>query len=210
METLVSNPAKFQKLLVAENKDYNFIVKEKRLADNVLDTLYEKNAITRDIKTILTPDEPIPARLYGLPKIHKALVDGLPDYRPIISQIGFLTYKTAKYLLDFISPITENEYTLRDSIEFLSMIDKQDYNSFMCNFYKDSLFTNVSLEESIEVVIKKVFGRKTKINGLIESDFQDLLRLTTMGTVFYFNSSYNKQLDGVVTGSPGQCLFMSP
>ena len=108
METLVSNPAKFQKLLVAENKDYNFIVKEKRLADNVLDTLYEKNAITRDIKTILTPDEPIPARLYGLPKIHKALVDGLPDYRPIISQIGFLTYKTAKYLLDFTSPITKN------------------------------------------------------------------------------------------------------
>ena len=53
METLVSNPAKFQKLLVAENKDYNFIVKEKRLADNVLDTLYEKNAITRDIKTSL-------------------------------------------------------------------------------------------------------------------------------------------------------------
>ena len=108
METLVSNPAKFQKLLVAENKDYNFIVKEKRLADNVLDTLYEKNAITRDIKTKLTPDEPIPARLYGLPKIHKALVDGLPNYRPIISQIGSPTYKIAKYLLDFISPITKN------------------------------------------------------------------------------------------------------
>ena len=60
------------------------------------------------MKTILTPDESIPARLYGLPKIHKALVDGLPDYRPIISQIGFLTYKTAKYLLDFTSPITKN------------------------------------------------------------------------------------------------------
>ena len=89
------------------------------------------------------------------------------------------------------------------------MIDKQDQNSFMCNFDKDSLFTNVSLEETIEVVIKKVFCRKTKINGLIESDFQDLLRLTTMGTVFYFDSSYNKQSDGVVTGSPGQCLFMS-
>ena len=55
------------------------------------------------MKTILTPDESIPARLYGLPKIH-----GLSDYRPIISQIGFLTYKTAKYLLDFTSPITKN------------------------------------------------------------------------------------------------------
>ena len=61
------------------------MVKEKRLVHNILDTLYEKNAITRDIKTLLIPDGPSPARLYGLPKIHKALVDGLPNYRPIIS-----------------------------------------------------------------------------------------------------------------------------
>ena len=99
METLISDQAKFQKLLVPENKDYNFMVKEKRLVDNILDTLYEKNAITRDIKTILTSDGPSPARLYGLPKIHKALVNGLPNYRPTISQIGSPTYKIAKYLL---------------------------------------------------------------------------------------------------------------
>ena len=40
METLISDSSKFQKLLVPENKDYNFMVKEKRLVDNVLDTLY--------------------------------------------------------------------------------------------------------------------------------------------------------------------------
>ena len=34
METLISDQAKFQKLLVPENKDHNFIVKEKRLVDN--------------------------------------------------------------------------------------------------------------------------------------------------------------------------------
>ena len=68
METLISDLAKYQKLSAAENKDYNFMVKEKRLVDNTLDTLYEKNAINRDIKTQLTPDGPSPARLYGLPK----------------------------------------------------------------------------------------------------------------------------------------------
>ena len=45
------------------------MVKEKRLVDNILDTLYEKNAITRDIKLILTPDGPSSTRLCGLPKI---------------------------------------------------------------------------------------------------------------------------------------------
>ena len=55
---------------------------------------------------------------------------------------------------------------------------------------------------TIETVIKKVFGRKRKINGLRKSDFRDLLKLTTMGTVFYFNGNYYKQLDSVVMEYP--------
>ena len=71
MQTLISDLAKFQILSVPENKDYNLMVKEKRLVDNTLDFLYQKNDITRDIKTILTPDGPRPGRLYGLLKIHE-------------------------------------------------------------------------------------------------------------------------------------------
>ena len=97
METLISDQAKFQKLLVSENKNYNFMVKEKKVVDNILDTLHEKNVITRDIKTIFPTDGSSPARLYGLPKIHEALVDGLPNYRPIISQNSSPIYKIAKY-----------------------------------------------------------------------------------------------------------------
>ena len=108
----------------------------------------------------------------------------------------------AKYLLDFISPITKNEYALKDSFEFVFMIDKQDHNSFMCSFDIDSLFTNVRMEETIEIVIKNVFSRKRKINGLSKSDFRNLLKLKTMGTVFYFNGNYYKQLDSVAMGAP--------
>ena len=81
------------------------------------------------------------------------------------------------------------------------MIDKQDHNSFMFSFDIDSLFTNVPLEETIEIVIKNVFGRKRKINGLSKSDFRDLLKLATMGTGFCFNGNYYKQVDGVAMGS---------
>ena len=42
METLISDPAKFQKCAVLENKDYNFMINEKKLVDDILDTLYEK------------------------------------------------------------------------------------------------------------------------------------------------------------------------
>ena len=123
--------------------------------------------------------------------------------RQIISQIGTSTYKIAKYLLGFISPITKNEYTLKDSFEFVSMIDKLDHNSFMCSFDIDFLFTNVPLEEKINIMmIKNVFGRKRKINGLSKSDLRDLLKLTAMGIVFYFNGNYYKQLEDVAMVSP--------
>ena len=90
---------------------------------------------------------------------------------------------------------------LKDSFEFVSMSNKQDHNFFMYSFEIDSLFMNVSLEETKEIVIKNVFVRKRKINGLGKSDIRDLLNLTTMGTVFYFNGNYYKQLDSVVMGS---------
>ena len=78
------------------------------------------------------------------------------------------------------------------------MIAKQDDNSFKCSFDKGFLFKNVPLEETIEIVIKNVFGRK-KINGLRKSDFRDLLKLTTTGTVFYFNVNYYKHLGSVAS-----------
>ena len=71
MEALILDPTKFKTLSVPEKKDYKFMVKENRLVDNILYTLHEKNAITRDIKTIPTPDGPISAHLYSLPKIYK-------------------------------------------------------------------------------------------------------------------------------------------
>ena len=81
METLyqiqsIFKNSRYQKTRITTTLRLN----KKRLVD-VLDTLHEKNATTPDNKTILTPDGPSSARLYGIPKIHKA------KYRPIICKI---------------------------------------------------------------------------------------------------------------------------
>ena len=114
METSISDPIEFQKLSVPENKEYKFDFKEKRLVDNSLGNLHEKNIFSRDITTKLTRDGQSPTCLYGLPKIHKALIYRLPNYIAVISQTGSATYTTAKPLLDFISSITKNEFALKD------------------------------------------------------------------------------------------------
>ena len=199
---MVSDGSKFEKLNVKPDKDYNFMVKEKSIVDSLLAELVRKNSMNDDLRSKLSPDGPKPARLYGLPKIHKSLVDGLPKYRPIISQIGSATYKIAKYLLDFLQPCTTNEYTVRDTFHFVSMLDDKDHRLIMASLDVDSLFTNIPLNETIDLVTDEVFENVTKVNGISKTDFKRLLVLSTKGSVFYFNGSYYRQRDGVAMGSP--------
>lgn len=62
-------------------------------------------------------------------------------------------------------------------------------------------FTNVPLEEGIEIEIKNLFGRKSKLSELINrSDYWELLKLTTKLTISMIHSYY-KQLDVAAMGS---------
>ena len=54
----------------------------------------------------------------------------------------------------------------------------------------DSWLTNVTLEETIEIFIKNKFLRKIKINWLNKYDSRELLKLTTMVRLLYFNGYY--------------------
>ena len=137
-----------------------------------------------------------------MPKIHKPLVAGLPKYRPIISQIGSATYKIAKFLLTFVAPLTTNEHTVNDTFHFVSMLDGKNHRYFMASLDVDSLFSNIPLEETIDIVTNGVYGRKRKVKGIWKNDFKELLLLSTKGTVFYFHGSYYRQKDGVAMGSP--------
>ena len=185
-----------------EGKDYSFMTKQKKDVDDFLAELVDKQSLTEYERHKLSPDGPKPARLYGLPKIHKPLVNGLPKYRPIMSQIGSPTYKIAKFLLSFIQPFTSNEYTVKDTFHFVSMLDGKDHRLIMASLDVESLFTNIPLSETIDIVTKKVFGRKRKVKGISRSDFRRLLEMSTEGTVFYYNGHYYRQKDGVAMGSP--------
>ena len=185
-----------------KDKDYSFMMAEKEKVDEVLRSLVRRKSISESEKIKLSPDGPNPARLYGSPKIHKPLVDNLPKYRPIISQIGTCTYEIAKFLLPFIQPHTTNNYTVKDTFHFVSMIDNKNHNLFMASLDVDSLFTNIPLDETIDIVTQKVYGNGELVNGLLKSDFKRLLKLSTQGAVFYFNGCYYRQKDGVAMGSP--------
>ena len=72
----------------------------------------------------------------------------------------------------------------------------------MASLDVESLFTNIPLDETIDIVTNQVFEKEDRVNGLSRTDFRRLLSLSTKGTVFFFDGHYYKQKDGVAMGSP--------
>ena len=56
--------------------------------------------------------------VYRLRKVHKAIIEVCPQFRPKLLAIGTPCYKLAKFLVPKLSPTTFNEFTVKDSFAF--------------------------------------------------------------------------------------------
>ena len=77
------------------------------------------------------------------------------DYRFSVQFCQFCTptYKLAKFLLPFLTPLTENEYTVKDSFHFGKQICKQDPDLCMTSLYVDSLYTHIPPNKTVDICI---------------------------------------------------------
>ena len=67
----------------------------------------------------------------------------------------------------------------------------------------DALFTNITLDENIDICVKKLKkSPDTLVKGISGNDFRDLLNLATKESFFTFNSKFYIQADGVAMGYP--------
>ena len=143
-----------------------------------------------------------PGILYGLAKVHKPLVNGRPKFRPILSSIGTLSYKIAKFFVPLLSNLTKNEYTIDDSFEFGKEVLQQDPSLFMGSLDVEALFTSLPLIETINLTVDKLFENKDTVSNLNKIEFKKLLELACHEPWFIFNETYFQQIDGVAMGSP--------
>ena len=74
-------------------------------------------------------------------------------FRPILSANGTPTYKLTKFLLPYLTPLTQNEYAVTDSFPFAEKIGEQDPHLYMASLDVDSLFTNIAHDETISICI---------------------------------------------------------
>ena len=76
--------------------------------------------------------------------------------------------------------MTQNEFTVKDSFTFFDEILTQDSDLCMASLDVDALFTNILLDETINICVKKLFQTlETLVKGISKNDFRDLLNLTT-------------------------------
>ena len=60
----------------------------------------------------------------------------------------------------------------------------------------DSLFTNIPIEETIDICANTLFENKEKVEGLSEIKFKKLLSLVKKDSYFIFNGMLYKQVNG--------------
>ena len=77
----------------------------------------------------------------------------------------------------------------------------------MILFDVKSLFTNVSLDETIETILQKVYVEKKIKTSIPKLILKKLLLLCTTHLHSRFNGEIYTQIDGVAMGSPLGSLF---
>ena len=201
IEKILDDATKFEKVRIKKGI-LNFSINHERRINDYFKSLEKSGSLSTDqykkIKAIVSR----PGILYGLCKVHKAIIDVCPPFRPILSAIGTPSYEPAKFLVPKLSTITFNEFTVKDSFAFAEEILHQDGKLFMGSHDVDSLFTNIPLKENINICTNLLYKNVDVIEGISKSEFENLLCLATQESYFTFKDILYKQKDGVAMGSP--------
>ena len=135
------------------------------------------------------PTRSSPGRFHGTAKLHKVkdngTVEDLP-LRPIISTIRIATYELAKYLAQILKPLGQSQYTIKSSKLFIKTRKKQKISPGyqMVSFDVVSLFTNDPLEETINIIIKRIYDKNEINTNIPKQDMKELLYLCTKNAHF--------------------------
>ena len=132
-----------------------------------------------------------PARIYGTTKMYKfSFSDSFPKLRPIRSSIGTLNYNLVPFICDLLSPLVPNDYSCKDTFSFVSQIKNANLSGkFFVSYDITSLFTNIPLQETIDIVINLIFNHNPNLN-ITKKEIKFFFLFPTSQTHFIFNSKF--------------------
>jgi len=199
MNSILSDTSKFKLYTPHGNIKKNFFIQMEETFNRKIKTFYDSKNINKETYDKIRSVGSQPARLYGLPKIHKDKNN--PKYRPILSMPNAYCTNLAKYLDELLKPFLPEVFTVKDSFEFKSQLSQFQFKSsyFLVSFDVTSLFTNVPVEETIEFICQKMIDfNKFPMN---KQTLKKLLLLACKNVLFSFNNIFYQQHDGMCMGS---------
>ena len=217
-DLVIIKPDKGNGVVILDKNDYNTksfdilsdYTKFRILNNDTLDTnenklnrilrkLLKQGHITNDLYNELFISGSRPGFYYGLPKIHKPNA----PLRPIISGVGTFCHPTAKFLAKLLLPLTKNDNILKDTFDFVNRLKSITLQSaFTVSFDVSSLFTNVPLQETIDIIVQRIYDKNEITTTIPRDDMKSLLSLCTSKSCFLFNDTLYEQIDGISMGSP--------
>ena len=123
--------------------------------------------------------------------------DGCPSFGTIISALQTPSYKLAKFLVPILKPLITNKYTVKDTFNSDIEIVEQDSSNFMGSLGIDSHFTNILLEETMEICTNNLFKNNDIVHVLKKNEFKHLLSLAIEEPYFIFSNILYKKIDKV-------------
>ena len=200
LDSIINDVQKFKRVPPSNRKNGRYptircqeVVKEK------ID-LYIKEHVTEDLYRQLVPVGCGPGKLYGTCKVHKT--DN--PLRPVVSMIRTPEYELAKYLDSLIKPSIPDKFMLYSTDNFLEKLNKFDVQpgDYSISFDVVSLFTNVPLNETIQIISDRIYSKKSKFTPPFKQEaFVELMKIARGGMFLHLDFLY-QQDDGVSMGNP--------
>ena len=195
--SVINDPDKFEEIHLDEKK---LLIKLEDKLNNTLRSLKTKGNITESFYNECFTSGSQLGKLYGLPKVHKSncLVC------PIVAAYGSFNFNLGKHIVPLISHLADNQYSLKNSYDFADTLRilNDANNSFMCSLDISSLYTNIPVAETIDLILNKLYVNNTATyNGIRRDNFRKLLELSLSDTYFKFNGKIYKQKEGLSMGA---------
>ena len=119
------------------------------------------------------------------------------------------TCNTAKYLANLLTSLGKSDYIINTS-DLINRLKKESIprKYKMRSFDVKNLFTSVPLDETISIILRKIYDEgEMKIN-IPRNVTNEMFLLCMKHVHFTFNRDIHIQLDGVAMGSPLANIFM--
>ena len=163
---------------------------------------------TESLKSCIECDKLCPlssarARIYGTPKMHKfTSSDPFHKPHPIVSSKGTFNLNLACFLCDLLSLLVPNDFSCKDTFSFVSQSKNANLSrNVFVSYYVTSLFTNILLQETIDIPINLIVNHNPILNTTKKELKKPLLFATSQAHLI-FKSKFYYQIDELAMGCP--------